>query len=50
MLGHMDLYLYYKVTFIMSQRFGIDEIESMVPYERDIYFDMMISERKKQGE
>lgn len=53
MLGHIDLYLYYKVAFIMSQRFSIDDVESMIPFERDIYFEMMMAEKvaaAKQGE
>tara|TARA_Y100000389_G_C17457300_1_gene519044 strand:- start:182 stop:316 length:135 start_codon:yes stop_codon:yes gene_type:complete len=31
-------------------KWSIDEIENMVPYERDIYFDMLVEHIREQNE
>lgn len=31
-------------------KYSIDEIESMMPYERDVYFELLIDFLKKQEE
>jgi hypothetical protein len=31
-------------------KYSVDEIESMMPYERDVYFELLIDFLKKQQE
>lgn len=52
MLNHTDLYIYYQKIFGMVQhhKYSITEIENLIPYERDIYFDMLIDFLEKQEE
>lgn len=44
MLSHNNLQVYYRSIFAMAQhhKYQISEIESLLPYERDIYIDMII--------
>jgi hypothetical protein len=39
----MDLASYFKLTFAMMQyhKYSLTEIENMMPWERDIYVDML---------
>lgn len=43
MLSHNNLATYYRTIFIMAQhhKYSIDTLESMLPYERDIYTEML---------
>jgi DNA replication initiation complex subunit (GINS family) len=54
MLSHNNLALYYQKIFAMAQhhKYSITEIESMMPYERDVYFSLLINfiEEKKKEE
>jgi hypothetical protein len=52
MLSHTNLYMYYQKIFGMAQhhKYSITEIESMMPYERDLYFDLLVDFVKKQEE
>lgn len=52
MLSHTNLALYYDKIFGMAQhhKYSVDEIERMVPYERDLYFDMLVNFIKEQEE
>jgi hypothetical protein len=52
MLSHTSLAIYYQKIFGMAQhhKYSIDEIESMMPYERDIYFELLIDFLRKQEE
>lgn len=52
MLSHTNLFLYYKKIFAMVQhhKYSINELESMIPYERDLYFAMLINFIEKQEE
>lgn len=52
MLSHTNLLIYYKKVFSMAQhhKYSITEIENMLPYERDLYFDMLIDFIQKQEE
>ena len=52
MLSHINLYLYYQKIFGMAQhhKYSITEIESMMPYERDLYYDLLLDFIKKQEE
>lgn len=50
MLCHTNLSEYYKMVFALAQhhKYQISEIENLVPYERDIYFGMLIDWIEKQ--
>jgi hypothetical protein len=52
MLSHINLYMYYQKIFGMAQHhsYSITEIESMMPYERDLYFDLIVDFVKRQEE
>ena len=52
MLVHTSLSIYYQKVFAMAQhhKYSITEIETMMPYERDIYFDLLIDFLEKQKE
>jgi DNA replication initiation complex subunit (GINS family) len=52
MLSHSDLNLYYKMIFALAQhhKYSITEIENLVPYERDIYFTMLLNFIEEQKE
>jgi hypothetical protein len=51
MLSHSNLATYYRMNFDLAQhhKWDISTIENMLPFERDLYFDMLIEylERKK---
>jgi hypothetical protein len=44
MLSHMTLIDYYRSMFALAQhhKYSIDTIESLMPFERDIYFEMLV--------
>ena len=44
MLSHINLGIYYKNIFALAQhhKYQISEIENLIPFERDIYIDMLI--------
>tara|TARA_R110001592_G_scaffold151575_1_gene378171 strand:- start:153 stop:320 length:168 start_codon:yes stop_codon:yes gene_type:complete len=44
MLCHSNLMTYYKNTFALAQhhKYSISDIEDLMPYERDLYLDMLI--------
>lgn len=52
MLCHTNLALYYQTIFALAQhhKYQISEIESLMPYERDIYFTMLVEYVKKLEE
>ena len=52
MLSHTDLYIYYQKMFGMIQhhKYSITELENLMPFERDLYFDMLINFIEKQEE
>jgi hypothetical protein len=52
MLSHSNLTLYYQKIFAMAQhhKYSITEIESMLPYERDVYFTMLVNFIETQKE
>jgi len=43
-LSHNSLAAFYKKNFVLAQhhKYQISEIEGLVPYERDLYVDMLI--------
>lgn len=52
MLCHSSLVIYYQTIFAMAQHYGyqISELESIMPYERDIYVAMLVDHIKKLEE
>jgi hypothetical protein len=52
MLSHINLRLYYQMVFGLAQhhKYQISEIENLLPYERDIYFGMLIDFIETQKE
>ena len=53
---HMDLEAYFRLNFALMQyhKYSLTEIENMMPWEREIYVDMLINhvqeENKRQEE
>jgi hypothetical protein len=52
MLSHINLQNYYDTNFAMAQHhnWSIAEIENMIPFERDIYFQLLVNYIKEQNE
>lgn len=52
MLSHTNLSLYYQKIFAMAQhhKYSIAELENIMPYERDIYFELMVEYIEKRKE
>lgn len=52
MLCHISLKEYYQMIFSLAQhhKYSITELESLLPYERDLYFTMLIQFIEKQKE
>ena len=52
MLCHVSLGEYYQMIFSLAQhhKYSISDIEGMLPYERDLYFQMLINYIEKQKE
>lgn len=48
----MKLEDYYYMVFNLAQhhKYSIDEIESLIPYERDLYFQMLLAWIQEQNE
>lgn len=54
MLSHSSLGNYYRTIFSLAQhhKYTIGDIENLLPYERDLYVDMLIDfveEQKAQN-
>jgi len=51
-LSHITLASYYRMVFGLAQhhKYQISEIESLLPFERDIYYDMLIDYIESQKE
>jgi hypothetical protein len=51
-LAHTNLFNYYKTNFALKQHHGwsIEDLEDMIPFEREIYVDMLLAflEEEKQ--
>lgn len=52
MLCHTSLSEYYQTIFALAQhhKYSISDIENLIPYERDLYFAMLIDFIEKQNE
>ena len=48
----MDLYSHYKLTFNITQyhNFSTTEVENMIPFERDLYIEMLADKVKRENE
>ena len=42
-MAHTDLESYFKINFALMQhhKYSLEEIENMIPFERDVYIDML---------
>lgn len=49
-LSHATLKGYYEIIFSMAQhhKYSINDIENLIPYERDLYVDMLLEYIKQQ--
>jgi len=52
MLTHSDLSAYYKTNFSLLQhhKYSLAEIESLIPWEREVYINLLISHLKEERE
>lgn len=52
MLSHTSLSMYYETLFSMVQhhKYSLTELENLIPYELDIYVDMLASFLKELEE
>ena len=54
MMSHMNLEAYFRINFALMQyhKYSLTEIENMIPWERDIYVELLKQhleeEREKQ--
>ena len=51
MLSHISLGTYYKTMFAMAQhhKYSITDLENLMPFERDIYVDMLLDYIEEQN-
>ena len=49
---HMDLEAYFKLNFALMQyhKYSLTEIENMMPWERDIYVELLKQHLKEEKE
>ena len=49
---HMDLEAYFKLNFALIQyhKYSLTEIENMMPWERDIYVELLKQHLKEEKE
>lgn len=52
MLTHTDLSAFYKTNFSLLQhhKYSLDEIESLIPWEREVYINLLITYLKEERE
>ena len=52
MLSHTNLPIYYNKMFGMVQhhKYSMFDIESSMPFERDLYYDLLVDYIKKEEE
>ena len=48
----MGLLDYYKTTFDVTQyhKFSLTEVENMIPFERDLYIEMLAEKVKQENQ
>lgn len=51
-MNYSSLITYYKTAFALAQhhKWDINSIEDLVPYERDLYVDLLAAHMKEQQE
>jgi hypothetical protein len=51
-LSHTNLKNYYTTIFAMAQhhKYSIEELENLIPFERDIYVEMLLEYLKAERE
>ena len=51
-LSHESIVNYYTTNFQMMQhhKYSLSELETMIPWEREIYLDMLVTWIKEQNE
>lgn len=49
-LSHTSLTRYYSMVFSLAQhhKYSITEVENLIPYERDLYVDMLMEYLEEQ--
>lgn len=49
-LSHTSLTRYYSMIFSLAQhhKYSITELENLIPYERDLYVDMLMEYLEEQ--
>lgn len=52
MLSHTNLSIYYNKIFGLAQhhKYSIFDIEGLIPYERDLYYDLLVEYIKEEQE
>lgn len=51
-MSYMDLASYYKIMFSMHRHhnYSMTEIDNMIPFERDLYIDMVLAAIQEEKE
>jgi len=51
-MSHIDLESYFKINFSLMQhhKYSLTEIENMMPWERDIYVELLRQHLKEEKE
>lgn len=52
MLTHIDLSAFYRTNFSLMQhhKYSLEELESLIPWEREVYINLLISYLKEEKE
>jgi hypothetical protein len=52
MLTHSDLSAFYRTNFSLMQhhKYSLEELESLIPWEREVYINLLISYLKEEKE
>jgi hypothetical protein len=52
MFGYENLGNYYQTNFAMMQhhKYSLSELENMLPWERDVYVDMLLKHLEAENE
>lgn len=52
MLAHTDLSAFFRTNFSLMQhhKYSLDELESLIPWEREVYINLLIAYLKEEKE
>jgi hypothetical protein len=52
MLAHTNLSAHFRTNFSLMQhhKYSLEELESMIPWEREVYINLLISYLKEEKE